>query len=325
MASSNINEMDEAKPDPSNDRAPPIRVQADTSLDPNVDTKEASKGHGDQAQDNLQPQNPNQVVANIDGNNILLGLSFPRKLWRIVEDNTFMSVQWNENGDTLIIREDLFRREVLCCMGTEKIFKSDGLKSFICPMNLYRFSKNFKREGNWMTTATWPGTSATPPKRKKKQVAPTGRSPRMSHRGGSKAADPKTQKKAPSAPGHSGTRSFKFLDLWSTSSAMIVLCPSEPGGPSREGTSRNVTFETTAPARTNGAGEPPTSHPDDPLYDSVMSLYNTCFSILMAALSVMAPPTDPHEEEEQEEQEEEEGSCDDLCALYKQFRDTTGP
>ena len=55
MACPNIDESDEAKPDPSEDRAPPIRVQADTSLDPNVDPREALKRHGDQAQDNLQP------------------------------------------------------------------------------------------------------------------------------------------------------------------------------------------------------------------------------------------------------------------------------
>ena len=46
--------------------------------------------------------------------------------------------------------------------------------------------ENFKREGNRMTIAAWPGTSTTPPKRKKKQVAPTGRSPRINHRGGTK-------------------------------------------------------------------------------------------------------------------------------------------
>ena len=59
-----------------------------------------------------------------------------------------------------------------------------------------------------MTTAAWPGTSTTPPKRKKKQVAPTRHSPRIKRREGTKAADPKTQKKAPSAqgPGHSSSQ-----------------------------------------------------------------------------------------------------------------------
>ena len=84
-------------------------------------------------------------------------------------------------------------------------------------------------------------------------------------------------------------------------SAAIVHCPSQPGGPSGEGTSGNVTFAPTAPARANGTGGLPTSRPDYPLYDSVMSLYNTCDSIPMAALSVMAPPTDPDKEEEEEE------------------------
>ena len=50
-------------------------------------------------------------------------------------------LHWNENGDTLIIKEDLFQKEVLCCRSTEKVFESDNLKSFICLMNLYGFSK----------------------------------------------------------------------------------------------------------------------------------------------------------------------------------------
>ena len=148
MASPNIDESDEAKPDPSEDRAPPIRVQADRSWDPNVDLRKALEGHRDQAQsedpspqDNPKSQNPNQVASNIEGNNILVGLSFPRKLWRIVEDDTFISVCWNENGDTLIIEEDIFQSEVRCRRGTENIFKTDSLKSFICVMNLYEFSK----------------------------------------------------------------------------------------------------------------------------------------------------------------------------------------
>ena len=100
---------------------------------------------------------------------------------------------------------------------------------------------------------------------------------------------------------------------------MIVHCPSEPGGPSREGTSGNVTFVPMASARTDGTGEMPTSHLNYPLYDLAMSLYKACYSILMAALSVMAPFMDPKKDKG------EEGSSDDSCALCEQCKDNAGP
>ncbi|KAM5291006.1 LOW QUALITY PROTEIN: heat shock transcription factor, X-linked member 3-like [Glossophaga mutica] len=251
---------------------------------------------------------PNQVAANIEAN-ILLGLFFPRKLWRIVEDDTFMFVCWNENGDTVIIEKDIFQREVLAA-GTQKIFESDSLKSFICLMNLYGFSKicpsyssvhapendrlmiyhndnfqgdkpwlieNIKREGNWMTTTAWPGTTATPPKRKKKQVAPTRYSPRSKHREGTK--DPEESPKCSKTQWH----------------PVIQVLGSMVHEQCHDGPLPKI----------NGTGDLPTSHLNYP----VMYLYNTCYFILMAALSVMAPSMDLSKDKE------EEGSSDDSCAL----------
>ncbi|XP_016069410.1 PREDICTED: heat shock transcription factor, X-linked-like [Miniopterus natalensis] len=351
MASQNNNDMHEAKLAPSEDGQPKVRVQSDTLWDPHV----ALERHGDQAasqdpspQDNLQPQDPNRGAANVEGN-ILLGLSFPRKFWRIVEDDAFTSVCWNVDGDTVIIEEDLFQREVLCRRGKEQIFESDSLKTFISLLNLHGFSKicpadssvcspgdnmmiyrhcnfqrdkpwlieNIKTKGNLMTHAC-PGTSTTLPKRKKK-LAPTRHSPRIHHKNGTKEAEGKAQKKASRARGPSGTRSLKYSGLQSTSSAMEVQCPSEQGGPTGEGTSGNVMFVPTATAGTNGTRDLPTSPLNDPLYGSVMSLYNTCYSILMAGLSVMAPPEDP------EEEGEEEDSSDNKCSLCEQFKDNAGP
>ncbi|CAM9157252.1 unnamed protein product, partial [Rangifer tarandus platyrhynchus] len=48
-------------------------------------------------------------------------------------------------------------------------------------------------------------------------------------------------------------------------------------------------------------GELPETPPEYPDYQSVMALYNTCYSILTAALSIMAPNKAPEAEEEQGE------------------------
>ena len=47
-------------------------------------------------------------MANEEENDAVLGLSFPRKLWRIVEDAAFTSVHWHNEGYTVVIRADLF-------------------------------------------------------------------------------------------------------------------------------------------------------------------------------------------------------------------------
>lgn len=73
--------------------------------------------------------------------NNLLRLSFPRKLWMVAEDDALTSVRWNDEGDTVIIEEDLFQREILHQRGPGRIFETDSLKSFIRQLNLYGFSK----------------------------------------------------------------------------------------------------------------------------------------------------------------------------------------
>ncbi|KAF4008080.1 hypothetical protein G4228_019687 [Cervus hanglu yarkandensis] len=80
-------------------------------------------------------------MANKEENNAVLGLSFPRKLWRIVEDAAFTSVRWNDEGDMVIIEADLFQTEVLQRRGADQIFETESIKSFIRELNMYGFSK----------------------------------------------------------------------------------------------------------------------------------------------------------------------------------------
>ena len=118
------------------------------SPDPNVDSGEALEKQGDQPKspdpglhDNLPPQGLKPEMASKEENTTFLGLSFPRKLWRIVEDEAFTSVRWNDEGDMVVIEADLFQTEVLQRRGADQIFEMDSIKSFIREMNLYGFSK----------------------------------------------------------------------------------------------------------------------------------------------------------------------------------------
>ena len=95
--------------------------------------------------------------------------------------------------------------------------------------------------------------------------------------------------------------------------------PSEQGCPSGEGTSSNAMSVPLATAGRDSAGELPKSSPRYPDYGPVMTLYNTCYSILMAGLLVMTP------EEALEAEEEQEESSDYKCALCEQLKNKPNP
>ncbi|XP_037019986.2 heat shock transcription factor, X-linked member 3-like [Artibeus jamaicensis] len=325
MASSDDDEMDEAIPATSDKRAPPITVQGDTSPGFSVDPRRALEMGGDQApsqdpssQDNPKPKDSKEGITSVEGSNRLFRLPFPKKLWRIVEDDAFTSVRWSHKGDTVVIEVELFQRQVLSRKGAEKIFESDSLKTFIRLMNLYGFCKirpsnsichpgtrrrmiyhnpnfqrnkplllkNIKKRYKWMTTAALPGSRALPPKSKKRQVS-LPRHSLINYREDTKESNGETQKKAPSAQGPSGTQPFQFPGLRCTSSVMIAHSPNDPGGPSGECISGIVPLAPRFPAGTDSTGDLATSYLNFSLYDSVMYLFNTCYSILIAALSVI--------------------------------------
>lgn len=146
MASQGTDDIYQVKLAPPGDGEPEVEVPSSSSLDLNSDPREILEMHEGPAesrdpgpQDNPQPPAPNHSAANVGEN--IFELSFPRKLWRVVEDNAFTSVCWNDGGDTVIVVEDLFQREILCRRGPERIFDTDSLKGFIRLMNLHGFSK----------------------------------------------------------------------------------------------------------------------------------------------------------------------------------------
>ncbi|NWX88586.1 HSFY1 protein, partial [Nothoprocta ornata] len=68
-------------------------------------------------------------------------LTFPKKLWKIVESDQFKSIWWDHDGNCVVIDEESFKKEVLERRGPLRIFETDCMKSFIRQLNLYGFSK----------------------------------------------------------------------------------------------------------------------------------------------------------------------------------------
>ncbi|XP_052518563.1 heat shock transcription factor, X-linked member 4-like [Budorcas taxicolor] len=311
----------------------------ESSPDPNVDSAETLEKQGDQPKspdsglhDNLPPQGLKPQIANKEENHTFLGLSFPRKLWRIVEDEAFTSVHWNDEGDMVVIEADLFQTEVLQRRGADQIFETDNIKSFIRELNLYGFSKisplghsagkkmMIYRNSNFQKDK--PLLLQNIPKRKKRVVA-TRHSPRLHHNQCTQEADKKVQKGTPPVRRTPSRRSFVLSHLWSMGSvprqAGANYLPMEEGGPSGKGTSSNTTSAPPATSGREGTGQMPESPLEYPDYDSVMALYNTCYSILTAALSFTAPNEAPEAEEEQGE------SSDYKCVLCEQVKDKPNP
>ncbi|XP_069882576.1 heat shock transcription factor, Y-linked-like [Dipodomys merriami] len=76
-----------------------------------------------------------------DEDNDFVSLTFPRKLWKIVESDKFKSIWWSEDGTSIVIKEDLFKEEILIRKYPFKIFQTKSMKSVVRQLNLYGFSK----------------------------------------------------------------------------------------------------------------------------------------------------------------------------------------
>nr|XP_051687269.1 heat shock transcription factor, Y-linked [Oryctolagus cuniculus] len=73
--------------------------------------------------------------------NDFVSLTFPVKLWKIVESDQFKSIWWDENGTSIVINEEYFKKEVLERKTPFKIFEADSMKSLVRQLNLYGFRK----------------------------------------------------------------------------------------------------------------------------------------------------------------------------------------
>ncbi|NXW41007.1 HSFY1 protein, partial [Nyctiprogne leucopyga] len=68
-------------------------------------------------------------------------LSFPQKLWLMVESDQFQSIWWSQGGKCVAINEERFKEEVLGREGPLRVFAMQKMKSFIRQLNFYGFTK----------------------------------------------------------------------------------------------------------------------------------------------------------------------------------------
>ena len=65
--------------------------------------------------------------------------TFPGKLWKLVSDDFYQSINWSNNGTSIGIDALQFKHEVLKC--DDSVFKTKNFSSFVRQLNLYGFRK----------------------------------------------------------------------------------------------------------------------------------------------------------------------------------------
>ncbi|KAJ1057863.1 hypothetical protein K5549_013645 [Capra hircus] len=303
MASQSSHEAQAAQLAPSTDGEPAAGDSCDSSADRNPRSTPPRQS---------APQGLNPKTAE-EENNAILRLSFPRKLWRIVEDAAFTSTCWNDE----VIEVDLSQMEVLQRRGLDQIFETDSIKSFISELNLYEFSKihPLGRFAGKMMMMIYPNSNFQRDKPLLQNIWRKGDPRTIAQPTASATATIKTKNPQGNTTCSQNPQLVLICvsGLWSMGSIVRRAgrnhLPSEQGSPSGEGTSSNATSVPPATFGRDGTGELPKSPSEYPDYNLVMTLHKTCYSILMVALSVMAPNEAPEVEEEQGE------SLDYTCVL----------
>ncbi|KAM6143321.1 heat shock transcription factor, X-linked member 4 [Erethizon dorsatum] len=154
------------------------------------------------------------------------------------------------------------------------------------------------------------------PNAKKKPVA-TRHSPRFP-----KARCRKSKRAAARDQGPRGPQPTVFSGVWAMKSiaghGLDNQPPQAPSGPSGDGTARSVTFAAPAAATVKGQGEEPSSSSAYRDHCALMTLYNTCYSVVLTALSAKTPDEHSH-------QEQQEGASDYKSVLCEQVMDNPNP
>lgn len=66
--------------------------------------------------------------------------AFPGKLWKLVNDSNYQSIQWSSCGTIIVVDAHHFKEEVLR-IGEYSVFKTQNFSSFVRQLNLYGFRK----------------------------------------------------------------------------------------------------------------------------------------------------------------------------------------
>ncbi|CAM9163645.1 unnamed protein product, partial [Rangifer tarandus platyrhynchus] len=80
-------------------------------------------------------------ISETDELNDFISLNFPQKLWKIVESDQFKYIWWDESGTSIVINEEVFKKEVLERKAPFRIFETNSMKSLVRQLNLYGFRK----------------------------------------------------------------------------------------------------------------------------------------------------------------------------------------
>ena len=82
--------------------------------------------------------------------NASISLTFPQKLWAIVESDQFQSICCDESGTCIVINEELFKKEVLERKVPFRVFETNSMKS-LTYMGLVKSDKIFKDLLHYLT------------------------------------------------------------------------------------------------------------------------------------------------------------------------------
>ncbi|OBS79615.1 hypothetical protein A6R68_22183, partial [Neotoma lepida] len=99
--------------------------------------------------------------------------------------------------------------------------------------------------------------------------------------------------------------------------------PQETSGPCGEGTSDKDTVPPLAAVKVEGVGHVPSSSSGYLGCGYMRSVYNTCSSVLKAAITAVSPSVSAEEEEEQEQKEEEEGEEEERKEEDEEYSENT--
>ncbi|OXB58083.1 hypothetical protein ASZ78_005026 [Callipepla squamata] len=103
---------------------------------------------------------PEKGSCNINGG--VSSASFLQKLREIVDSDLFQSIWWNDDGNSIVIEENLFRKEVLGTTGPLSAFSIGNMVTFIRWLHLHKF---FITEADLPTSASraqFPAARAMP-------------------------------------------------------------------------------------------------------------------------------------------------------------------
>ncbi|XP_055964260.1 heat shock transcription factor, X-linked member 3-like [Sorex fumeus] len=94
------------------------------------------------AEEGPAPRAPSPVADPPEGrDDDIRALPFSVRLRTVVEDQSFKTIYWSRDGESIIIQANFFKSEVLGHKDNQRIFGTDSLRKFVRLLNLHGFRK----------------------------------------------------------------------------------------------------------------------------------------------------------------------------------------